>query len=151
MRKYPPGFREYIVSKAMLSIWRVFFMFCFQQMCQQNPVLLIAFLCIFSMVAPTPFTKYPFLISHFQPPALQPLTLVALFQIDSYWHKMRQIDFQDVLYEQKSFLLLQCTFSPICRYAAICMILFLQGSYWDMVIQMLVDDFCLLFWCPFLK
>ena len=37
-----------------------------------------------SLVAPTPFTKYPFLISHFQPPALQPLTLVALFQIDSY-------------------------------------------------------------------
>ena len=100
-------------------------MFCFQQMCQQNPVLLISIGLSFasfpfivtrsiyihdlakktygisgtkriddfelfslsvtsSLVAPTPFTKYPFLISHFQPPALQPLTLVALFQIDSY-------------------------------------------------------------------
>ncbi len=40
--KYPPGFKEYIVGKAMISMGRIFFMFFLQPLRQKNPVLFIS-------------------------------------------------------------------------------------------------------------
>lgn len=53
--KYPPGFSKHIVSKAMISVLRVFPVFSFQHLRQQNPVLLI------SIGFPFPFS--PFLVT----------------------------------------------------------------------------------------